>query len=114
MKYVGYPYRFGGTTPRGFDSSGFVYCVVDHAGHSVSRDMYAQLASGTRVSSSKLQPGDLLFFSNTYKGGIFARRYLHRQRQVRACREPKHRCRRQRSVERLLGVPLYWQQFACP
>lgn len=70
MRYVGYRYRFGGTTPAGFDCSGFVYYVVNKAGRNISRDMYAQLGSGTRVSSSNLQPGDLLFFSGTYKGGL--------------------------------------------
>jgi cell wall-associated NlpC family hydrolase len=70
LRYVGYRYRFGGTTPAGFDCSGFVYYVLNKAGVPISRDMYSQLASGPRVSSKDLQPGDLLFFSNTYKAGL--------------------------------------------
>jgi cell wall-associated NlpC family hydrolase len=70
MKFQGYRYRFGGTSPRGFDCSGFLYYVVNHAGKSLARDLYSQLNSGTRVSASNLQPGDLLFFSNTYKRGL--------------------------------------------
>lgn len=70
MRYIGYRYRFGGTTPAGFDCSGFLYYVVNHAGIGISRDMYSQYNSGTHVSSNNLQPGDLLFFSNTYKRGL--------------------------------------------
>jgi cell wall-associated NlpC family hydrolase len=57
-------------SPSGFDCSGFVCYVVNKAGKGISRDMYAQMSSGTRISSNDLQPGDLLFFSNTYKRGL--------------------------------------------
>jgi cell wall-associated NlpC family hydrolase len=70
MRYVGYRYRFGGTSPSGFDCSGFVYYVFNKAGISMGRDMYSQLGSGPRISSSNLRPGDILFFSNTYKRGL--------------------------------------------
>ena len=70
MKYVGYRYRFGGSSPSGFDCSGFVYYVVNRAGGSVGRTIPYQINSGTRISRSDLQPGDLLFFSNTYKRGL--------------------------------------------
>ncbi|MDQ3928892.1 MAG: C40 family peptidase, partial [Chloroflexota bacterium] len=70
LRYVGYRYRYGGTSPSGFDCSGFVYYVLNKAGVPMSRDMYAQLNSGPRVSSSNLQPGDLVFFSGTYKRGL--------------------------------------------
>lgn len=70
MRYVGYRYRFGGTSPSGFDCSGFIYYVMNHSGFSISRDMYSQLNSGPRVGSKDLLPGDLLFFSGTYKSGL--------------------------------------------
>ncbi|HUP27834.1 MAG TPA: C40 family peptidase, partial [Chloroflexia bacterium] len=70
MRYVGYRYRFGGTSPSGFDCSGFVYYVANKSGVRVGRDMYSQLNSGPRVSRSNLRPGDLVFFSNTYKRGL--------------------------------------------
>jgi cell wall-associated NlpC family hydrolase len=70
LKFVGYRYRFGGTSPAGFDCSGFVYYVMKISGLNVGRSMYAQLNSGQRISTKDLQPGDLLFWSNTYKRGL--------------------------------------------
>jgi len=70
MQYVGARYRFGGTSPSGFDCSGYVYYVLNKAGVPVGRSMEAQLNSGPRVSSKSLQPGDLVFFVNTYKRGL--------------------------------------------
>lgn len=70
MNYVGYRYRYGGTSPSGFDCSGFVYYVLNKSGVPMSRNMGGQLASGPRVNAKDLQPGDLVFFSNTYKRGL--------------------------------------------
>jgi cell wall-associated NlpC family hydrolase len=70
MKYVGYRYRYGGSSPSGFDCSGFVYYVVNRSGGSVGRTIPYQINSGTRISRADLQPGDLVFFSNTYKRGL--------------------------------------------
>lgn len=69
-RYVGYRYRFGGTSPSGFDCTGFVYFVLNKAGVSIGRNMYEQYNSGPRVSTANMQPGDLVFFSNTYKRGL--------------------------------------------
>jgi peptidoglycan endopeptidase LytF len=70
MKYVGYSYRYGGTTPSGFDCSGFVYYVFNKAGIAMGRSMDAELGSGAHISSGDLQPGDLVYFANTYRSGI--------------------------------------------
>jgi cell wall-associated NlpC family hydrolase len=70
IKYVGSRYVYGGTTPRGFDCSGFTYYVYNQAGVRLSRDMRTQLNTGTRISAADLQPGDLLFWQNTYKRGL--------------------------------------------
>jgi cell wall-associated NlpC family hydrolase len=67
---VGSRYVSGGVGPRSFDCSGFVYYILNHSGMKISRDMGSQWNSGTHISSSNLQPGDLVFFSNTYKRGL--------------------------------------------
>ncbi|APQ96702.1 C40 family peptidase [Clostridium botulinum] len=61
-KYLGTPYVWGGTTPAGFDCSGFVQYVYRHSvGIELPRDTYGQINVGTPVSQSNLQPGDLVF-----------------------------------------------------
>lgn len=63
-QFVGYPYVYGGSSPSGFDCSGFVTYVCKHFGYSVNRTASAQMDNGTAVSKSQLQPGDLVFFNN--------------------------------------------------
>src|SRR5699024_6081086 len=63
---VGSPYVMGGTTPSGFDSSGFVNYVFQQHGVDLNRthaDMWAN--NGTHVDNP--QPGDVVFFEGTYK-----------------------------------------------
>lgn len=67
-RYLGVPYVFGGTTPAGFDCSGFVQYVFRQAGKSIGRTTYDQYAGGRVVSLSELQPGDILFFSTSGGG----------------------------------------------
>lgn len=70
-KYKGVPYKFGGTTPSGFDCSGFLRHVYKQVGVSLPRTAAEQYNEvGKKVSRDDLQPGDLVFFSNTYKPGI--------------------------------------------
>jgi hypothetical protein len=70
-KFMGVPYVFGGTTPNGFDCSGFVQYIYKHtAGVSLPRTTGEQFKVGTAVEKSELQPGDLVFYANTYKTGI--------------------------------------------
>lgn len=66
QKYVGYPYVWGGTSPSGFDCSGFVQYIYKLYGYSINRTCPAQLSNGYSVSKANLQPGDIVFFSNTY------------------------------------------------
>ena len=69
-QYLGVPYKWGGSDPSGFDCSGFVYYVLRSQGINVSRTQTAMYAEGTPVSKSNLQPGDVVFFQNTYKAGL--------------------------------------------
>lgn len=65
-QYLGVPYVWGGTSPSGFDCSGFVQYVFRQCGYSVTRTADTQYYDGTPVSYSNLQAGDLVFFVNTY------------------------------------------------
>jgi cell wall-associated NlpC family hydrolase len=68
---LGARYTWGGTTPAGgFDCSGFVYWAYGQAGHPLPRVMTEQFASGRHVRVDELQPGDVLFFENTYTAGL--------------------------------------------
>ena len=59
---VGTPYRYGGSTPRGFDCSGLVHYAYKSAGIDVPRTTAGLLREAHRVSLSRLRPGDILFF----------------------------------------------------
>ena len=63
--FLGLPYVWGGTTPAGFDCSGFVQYVYGQNGYSLTRTTYTQWDNdGTFVSKSELQPGDLIYFGS--------------------------------------------------
>ncbi len=62
MRFIGVPYVWGGTTPDGFDCSGFTQYVFSHAaGIGLGRTTYEQINNGREVSRENLQPGDLIF-----------------------------------------------------
>lgn len=61
-QYLGVPYRWGGTTPNGFDCSGFTQYVYRKAGISLPRTSYEQRFVGKKVSRSELRSGDLVLF----------------------------------------------------
>jgi len=71
QQYLGYRYVWGGSSPSGFDCSGFTWYVYKQAGISIpNHDLAGQLNAGPRIPKDQLQPGDLVFFQNTYKPGL--------------------------------------------
>jgi murein DD-endopeptidase len=62
LSLVGTPYRFGGDTPVGFDSSGLVYHSYLQAGLLVPRSVEQQYLAAMPVTLQEAQRGDLLFF----------------------------------------------------
>ena len=74
LQYVGYPYVYGGSSPKGFDCSGFTSYVYKQFGYDINRTASAQLDNGVAVSMSELQPGDLVMFK---KSGTGSKRASH-------------------------------------
>lgn len=72
MAYLGYPYIYAGAGPYGFDCSGFTQFVVGNVtGIWISHAVEAQpYFGGTWVEYGAWQPGDLIYFQNTYKAGV--------------------------------------------
>jgi len=67
---IGSPYVMGGTSPSGFDCSGFVQYVYGQNGKDVPRTTQGQMAAATPVSDP--QPGDIVFFGDdAYHNGIY-------------------------------------------
>jgi len=58
----GIPYRAAGTSPSGFDCSGFVQYVFAQHGVFLPREVSEQYRAGHQIRKNELKPGDLVFF----------------------------------------------------
>lgn len=72
---AGTPYQYGGTSPSGFDCSGFTKYVYDKVGVNLPRTSSAQADAVQSIAKAAKKPGDLLFFSDggdVYHTAIYA------------------------------------------
>lgn len=71
-QYVGTPYVFGGSNPRGFDCSGYVMFVYAQFGVELRHSVTAQARVGIIVSPEDARPGDVVIFNDHSHNGIYA------------------------------------------
>src|SRR5215204_4983562 len=86
-RYLGVPYRWGGTSPRtGFDCSGFVQYVFAKHGTRLPRTSHEMASSGRRLRPvwSALQPGDLVMLAEPGKRISHVAIYAGRRRIIHA------------------------------
>jgi hypothetical protein len=68
--YLGSPYRYSGTTPAGFDCSGFMNFVHSHFGFNLGRSSRDIALQGEKVEFKDIQPGDFVVFRGRKSGTI--------------------------------------------
>lgn len=61
-RFLGTPYHYAGSTPSGFDCSGFICYVLGNFGLDLTRSSYGLAEFGETVKLADIQPGDLMFF----------------------------------------------------
>lgn len=67
---IGIRYRFAGNGERGIDCAGLMQRVFSAVGIRLPRTAAEQFREGVKIDRAELQPGDLVFFRDTYKHGI--------------------------------------------
>ena len=62
QRFMGTPYKYAGTSPKGFDCSGYIQYVFKHFDCNLPRTTTEQARVGKKVKQKNLKPGDLVFF----------------------------------------------------
>ena len=78
-RFIGVPYSWGGSSPRGFDCSGLVRYVYEKFGIDLPHSSYADFDLGRPVGRWALKPGDLVFFNGVGHVGLYIGhgRFIH-------------------------------------
>jgi cell wall-associated NlpC family hydrolase len=76
LNYKGVPYKYGGTSPKGFDCSGFTLYVFNKHGVKLPRTADKQFETGRLVKEKELQAGDIVFFTTTEAGASHCGIYI--------------------------------------
>ncbi|MFM1994507.1 MAG: hypothetical protein RLZZ610_24 [Actinomycetota bacterium] len=71
-KYVGTPYVFGGSNPRGFDCSGLILFVYSQFGVALPHSVTGQARLGIKIAPEDALPGDLVIYNDHGHSGIYA------------------------------------------
>lgn len=69
-QFLGVPYVWGGTSPNGFDCSGFTQYIAKRFGVTLPRISQNQANVGSHVPVNELQPGDLVLFPGDTNSGL--------------------------------------------
>lgn len=69
-RYLGVKYKNGGTSPRGFDCSGYVMYVYEKNGILLPRSVKSQYNAGKKIGPRQRKPGDLVFFKPRKESAI--------------------------------------------
>lgn len=107
-KQLGTPYVWGGTSPKGFDCSGFLQYVYRHIGISLPRTTKEQQRTGVSISKKHIRPGDLVFLGNpAYHVGMYVGggKYIHAPRTGDVVKVSKIRWSEVSTIKRVLPAP---------